>query len=129
MLLVIWATVIIWIAAPHFYLLNIKADDGTYADACLLAREKFPAGSLVVTFEYSGAIYYYTDFSVLRWEMIEPAEFTRFAALAAKAGRTIAAVNFKWQDGDLRQHCPGNWVPVGAVKNATLWRLDAPRPP
>jgi hypothetical protein len=126
LLLVIWSASILGIAAPRFYLLNIKADEGTYADACLLARAKFPAGTVAVTQDYSGAVYYYTDFSVLRWDMIEPAEFSRFAALAAKAGRSVISINFKWQDDDRLKRCPGNWVLVGTAKNATLWQLVAP---
>ncbi len=128
-LLVVWSTTIIGIAAPRFYLLNMKADEGTYEEACLLAREQFPSGTLVVTQDYSGAVYYYTDFPVLRWEMIEPAEFSRLSVLAAHAGRAVISINFKWQDDDRLKHCPGNWISVGAVKNATLWRLVPPTAP
>ena len=108
----------------------MKGYEQVYADACAAAAAKFPAGTLLVTSSFSGAVYFYTDFPILRWEEVDAAQFSRFAHLAQKAGRTVAALNFESQDETvLREKCPGNWVAAGRVKNATLWRLAAPTAP
>jgi hypothetical protein len=114
----------------HFALGEINNGEKTYAKACKLARTQFPADTLIVTFEFSGAFYYYTDFPILRWDQVEPEQFARYARLAQKAGRTIGAVGFRWEEQSaLKEHCPGNWVRVGEVGDAVLWRLAAPTPP
>jgi hypothetical protein len=105
----------------------MKGYEQVYADASAVAADVFPADTLVVTSSFSGSIYYYTQFPILRWEEVDAAQFVRFAGLAQKAGRTVGALNFESQDETvLREKCPGNWVSVGRVKNATLWRLAPP---
>ncbi len=125
----VWA---IGLAAFWIYrsaILEINNGEKTYAKACAAAREQFPPGTLVATVAFSGAFYYYTDFAILRWDGLEPAEFARLAALAQKAGRTVAAVEFKWEETRaLHEHCPGNWRRVGQVGDAIFWRLG-PTPP
>jgi hypothetical protein len=108
----------------------MKGYEQVYADACAAAAEKFPAGTLLVTSSFSGAVYYYTDFPILRWEEVDAPQFAHFVALARKAGRSVGALNFESQDPTvLREKCPGNWVQVARVKNATLWRLLESNPP
>jgi hypothetical protein len=108
----------------YFSITEIKNGEKTFAKACAAAQKVFPPGTLVVTFTFSGSFYYYTDFPILRWDQVGPTEFARYAALAQKAGRTVAAVNYKWEEQDaLQKHCPGNWQRVALVGDAILWRL------
>lgn len=111
----------------NFHVLYTKGYEDLYADASRAAQKTLPAQSLVVTSHFSGALYAYTDFPILRSDLIDAAQFARFAALAAKAGRPIAAVIFEFEEKEtLQERCPGDWKKVGSLKNATFWTLTAP---
>jgi hypothetical protein len=87
-------------------------------------REQIPPGTLIATQSFSGAFYYYTDFGILRWDQMQPAEFTRYATLAQKAGRMVVAVDYKWDlERAFKDYCPGNWEMIGHVSDAQIWRL------
>jgi len=122
--LAVWAAILGRYWSRQFYIMNTKAGEQTYAEACTELQQRFPPGTLVVTMTFSGALYFYTDLPVLRWDQVKPARFPEFVALAQKAGRQICAVDFKWEeDKALREHCPGNWERVTTLKNAAIWRL------
>lgn len=110
--------------------LTMKGREQIYADASLAALRLFPADSLVVSFYTCGALYAYTDFSVLRWDLLKPAQFAHFASLAKKSGRPVCALLLDSEEKEaLHERCPGEWTRLGSVRNATLWRLTASTPP
>jgi hypothetical protein len=110
-----------------FHLRLTKTYEQTYADATAAARSGFPANALVIAGQLSGALYYYTKFPVLRWELVNPSEFASFRALAEQAGRPICALLFDAEEPEaLQQKCPGPWVKISAVNNTALWRLEGP---
>ena len=128
--LAVWAAVLARYWTHRFFIMTMKAGEHTYIEACTELREKFPPGTLVVTMTFSGAAYFYTDLPVLRWDQVDAPRFAQFAALAQKAGRTVVAVEYKWEeDKALREHCPGNWQLVATLKNAAIWRLAAAAAP
>ncbi len=127
-------TIIVWAAGlsafwvKRFAILKIAESETTFAKACETARAQLPPGTLIVTLTFSGAIYRYTDFPILRWDLVDTTQFTRLAALARKTGRQVAALNYRWEDEiALGEHCIGNWVPAGHVGDATFWLLTPPR--
>lgn len=129
LVLAIWAIGLSVFWTRRFSITETKNGEKIYAKACAAVLEKFPPGTLVVTMTFSGAFYYYTDFAILRWDQVDAADFTRYAALAQQAGRSVVAVDFKWEEERaLHEHCPGNWVRAGQVGDALIWRL-APAPP
>jgi len=116
---------VFWVA--RFSILDVKNAEKTFVRVCDAARAQLPPDTLVVTMTFSGAFYYYTDFPVLRWDQVEPAQFARYAALARQAGRTVAAVDFPWEEKRaIHEHCPGNWTLVEKVSGVNLWRLAPP---
>lgn len=120
----IWAIGLSTYWFRHFELAETKGGERTYLKACEAARVHFPPGTLVATMNFSGALYYYTEFPVLRWDQVDAADFRRYAALAGKAGRTVAALEFRWEEPKaLRERCPGEWTRVAEVGNAVLWKL------
>lgn len=122
-----WAAGLGWFWTGKHHLLLTKTYERAYADASAAARTRFPAGALVIAGMHSGAIFYYTEFAVMRWEFVRPEEFARFRELAEKAGRPICAVLFDMEEKEaLRERCRGNWTEITKLKNVTLWRLDAP---
>ena len=123
-LLIAWSTAISWYWTRKFGVLYVKGYEQVYADANAAARAQLPNNALIVASFLSGGLYFYTDFPVLRWDQIKPTDFTRYAALAQKAGRPVYAVLHEFEEKDaLREHCPGDWTRVSAVKSVGFWRF------
>jgi hypothetical protein len=97
-----------------------------YVEGALAARERLPKDALVAALSFSGALYFYTDFAVLRWDQVEPQEFARYAKLAHDAGRPVCAVLFESEETDAFRRCPGAWNLVAKVRNVSLWQLPPP---
>ena len=127
--LMAWAAGGGWFWTTRLNLLLTKGYEQAYADAATAASTRFPPGALVVCSQLSGALYYYTDFPVLRWDFVNGGEFARFCALTRESGRPVCAVLFASEEHDaLQEHCAGEWTRLGTVKNIALWRLTgAPR--
>jgi hypothetical protein len=125
--LALWSVGLGWYWTAKFHLLLTKTYEQAYADSTAAARTHFPSNALVVAGQHSGAIYYYTPFPVLRWELVNASEFARFRALAEKAERPICALLFNVEEQEaLEQKCPGRWTKLATLKNTSLWRLAAP---
>lgn len=121
-----WTIALGWFWSQKFHLPLIRTYEQAYADSAAAANARFPANALVVSGLHSGALYYYTPFAVLRWEALQPGEFTRFAALAQQAHRPICAVLFDIEESTaLQEKCPGDWQRIGNVRNTSLWQLSA----
>jgi hypothetical protein len=126
--LVVWAVAGSWYWCNQLGVFQTKGYEDTYAAAAMAARERFPQGSLVVCSQTSGAVYYYTDFPVLRWDHINRPKFEGYTAIAQRTGLPIRALVFNVEEqAALQEHCPGNWVQVGKVENIGLWQLEYPR--
>lgn len=127
--LILWAVAGSTYWTGKFGVLYTQGYEQTYADAGAAARRLLPPDALVVCFHTCGALYAYTDFPILRWDQIDPAQFARFTALTARSGRPVCAVLFDSEEKEaLRQRCPGEWTRLGSVKNVGLWRLSAAAP-
>lgn len=125
-----WAVACSIFWTPRLELLQMKDHEGAYAEACRKAVEIVPPGALVASFAASGALYYYTDFPVLRADLIGPQEFAAYAAALQTSGRPIYALLFTGFDEHLLQdRIPGLWTRIAAVKSVGIWRLDAAAPP
>jgi hypothetical protein len=123
-LLVAWSVV----ASHHWTrklgVLYTQGYEQVYEDANLAARTQLPRDALVVASFLSGALYFYTDFAVLRWDHINATDFSRYAALAEKAGRPVCAVLHESEEpAALRERCHGNWTRLATVKSVGLWLL------
>lgn len=89
-----------------------------------LVRRHVPDRSLIVSMEFSGALRYYTNFQVVRWDWLEPADLPVLRARAEAKGYRLYALLFPWEEKDLPAHAPGKWKKVGEVREAILWELE-----
>lgn len=122
-----WAVAGSWLwSRPHgvFYM---KGYEDPYIAIGDLARARLPGNALVVSSMTSGALYYYTDFPVLRWDFVNRDEFKTYAALAQRNGVPLAAAVFNVEEDDaFKTHCPGDWEKIGSASNIGLWRMKPP---
>ncbi len=86
-----------------------------------------PANSVIVVSQASGALFYFTDFTLLRHEQIGPAVSRRILASLQSAGRPLYAVLWPFEADALRK-LPGTWARVGSVNDVGIWRCDPAGP-
>jgi hypothetical protein len=115
----------------HFGAHHVAYDEKVYSEASAWMREHLPANAVVATMQTSGALFYYTDYPLVRWDMISPADFQRIAAACTAAGRPIYAALFPFEIEDADQsafqkHLNGHWTQIGAVRYVSIWRYDSP---
>ena len=113
----------------HFDLADISSGESTYPETAAWLEAHLPANAVVGSMQTSGAIFYYTNFALFRWDFVSSAEFERIAAACAAAGRPVYASLFPFEiseQGAFRQHLPGHWTQLARIHDATVWRYDSP---
>jgi hypothetical protein len=86
-----------------------------------------PGNAAIVVSQASGALYYFTDFTLLRHDQMDAAVSARVLASLRAEGRPLYAVLFPFEASALRQ-LPGTWTRVGSVNDVGIWRRDPPAP-
>jgi len=128
LLLALWAIGSSWYWTPRLGVFLVKGYEQAYAGGAQAAVATLPKDAVVMSFAFSGALYFYSEFPVLRWDQMDAAAFGRYAALARQAGRPVCAVIFDFEEKDAFQRCPGGWRRLATLRNVGLWQLAAPNP-
>lgn len=128
LVLLLWAIGNAWYWIPELAVLQMKRYEQVYADAARTAQERLPRDAIIVCSAFSGSLYFYTEFPVLRTDQIEAPAFHRYASLAQGAGRPVCAVLFQSEEAEAFRRCPGTWTRLAQIRNVGLWQLAAPAP-
>ncbi len=118
----------------HLHALSIGRNEQVYAETAAWMQAHLPAHATVAAMEASGALFYYTDFTLVRWDMISSADFQRIAAAGTAAGRPLYAVLFPFEIEEtewsaFQKHLAGHWTQIGTVRSVSIWRYDSPPAP
>ncbi len=104
---------------------NVGKDEEAYRSAAAWMQTHVPPSAVVLAMQDGGALYYYTDFRVLRAEWFKPEKFRQLVPVIRAAGRPIYAILHDFEiEEEFSQHIPGNWVKIDRVFNRTVWRLE-----
>jgi hypothetical protein len=82
-----------------------------------------PADSVIVMSQASGALFYFTRFTLLRYEDMSPSISERVASTLQSKHRALFAVLFPFESERLKK-LPGKWVRVVSVDDVSIWRCD-----
>jgi hypothetical protein len=82
-----------------------------------------PADSAIVMSQASGALFYFTHFTLLRYEDMNPSISRRVASTLQSEHRSLFAVLFPFESERLK-NLPGKWVRVVSVDDVSIWRCD-----
>jgi hypothetical protein len=86
-----------------------------------------PENSAIVMSQASGALYYFTDFTLLRFEQMNPSVSQRVRATLRSEGRPLYAVLFPFELETLKK-LPGRWDHIVSVDDVSIWRCDLSSP-
>jgi hypothetical protein len=82
-----------------------------------------PENSAIVMSQASGALFYFTHFTLLRYEEMKPSVAQRVRSALKSGGRPLYAVLWPYEEGNLKK-LPGKWEHVVSVDDVTIWRCD-----
>jgi hypothetical protein len=116
---------ILWIA--RFQLLRSGRGDVAYRDASRRAARFAPSRSLIAAMQTSGALKYYADRPILRWDYVLPEKFAELRRRAADRGVALYALLWPFEIAEFAKHLPGDWQPVSRWGEIVLYHLDPVR--
>jgi hypothetical protein len=85
-----------------------------------------PRNSAIIAHQFSGALFYYTDLTLLRADQMDPSTAARVNTSVRSGAIPLYAVLFPFELGALRD-LPGPWALAGSVDDVTIWRCDRAR--
>lgn len=116
----------------YFYnVLSVGAFELIHHDSIRMALERLPAKAVVVSGETSGAIHFYTERTVMRFEDIVPVRWPTLKSSVLSSGYDFYALLMDSELESAQQRVPGHWDEVGRVRQCALWHiqpLDRPLP-
>jgi hypothetical protein len=98
-----------------------------YGRVCDWLNAHLPKNSAVVVSQASGALFYYTPFTLLRFDEMNLSVATRAEASLQSEGRPLYAVLFPFEEGVLGS-LPGRWDHVISVDDVSIWRCEIAPP-
>ncbi|HVS54421.1 MAG TPA: hypothetical protein VHD62_18840 [Opitutaceae bacterium] len=109
--------------AKKFKPLNSGRGEDVYPLAAAWLREHAPANAVVVAMQTSGSLHFYTNFTLVRWDQIQPADYATLVAALRASGRPLYAALFPFEEEEaLKTRLPGRWTQIGSVRQATFWQ-------
>lgn len=123
----LWAIAGFWYWTAHFHILNTQIDEHGYIEVGGWARDHLPAGSVVACMADSGAIYYYTSFPIVRWDVMSADDFSRHVTAIARARQPLYLIVFPFEETRaLGEHPPARWEKTAVVAGRNIWRYLGP---
>jgi hypothetical protein len=108
----------------EFAVLNANSRSGVYVEAANWVNARLPPTAAIVAMQASGALFYYTDFPILRWDWLSESMIAELDANARKGGERLYAVLFPIDiDMGALQRLPGAWTQIGTVREVTIWQF------
>ncbi len=116
-----------WTLQKHA--LSIGDSEYRYVQIAHWAQSRLPTDAVMAAMQTSGALFYYTPLTLIRYDQVNPEDFAKIAQAAAAAKRPVYAALFPFEVKlALERQMPGQWTQVGAVRDTTFWRYDGSTP-
>ncbi len=104
--------------------LYIGTTEHRYEDVAFWMEKNVPQDAICLTMQASGAIFYYTGFTFIRWDFVDQADVGQIESAIWNAKRPLYAVlfPFEYNDPGVLARMPGNWTRVGLVGDVQILR-------
>jgi hypothetical protein len=108
----------------RFDLLSMGAGTSAHSASCRWANQTLPSQAVVVAMEMSGALKFYTERPILRWDCIYPPEWTVVKNHAAEKGYRWYALLLPLEIENAQKRLGGKWVKLGMLDQVSLWQIE-----
>jgi hypothetical protein len=110
---------------PHY----AGRGDRAYQIAIQAMRPVLPPGAVIAAMQASGAIYCYSDYTIVRGDQIRPDTLPLIVDACGAARRPLYALLQFEEQRDYPEHrLPGAWEKIRTLRDFTLWRCTAAVP-
>jgi hypothetical protein len=111
-----------WTAAASYRLsfINLRDGEKIYPYTAYWVRDHLPENSVIACMQLSGAIYYYTNFPIVRWDCIDTRKVATFLKNAAAQNRPIYAVLWPFEVDDALRRFGGDWSKIAEIGNQRI---------
>jgi hypothetical protein len=86
-----------------------------------------PPNAVCVAVQATGALYFYTDFTFIRWDALDTDSVARIEDAVRSSGRPLYSVLFPYETLEfhvLEKRMPGHWIQVASVDDVAIWRRE-----
>jgi len=107
--------------------LGIGKGELKYALVSDWMTKNLPKNAVCAAMEATGAIFYYTNFTFVRYDMLNAENVSKVEAAIRRSGRPLYAVLFPYEILErhaLDKRMPGHWIQIGNVDDVTIWRRE-----
>ena len=105
-------------------ILAIEPQERTYPDAAQWAQRHLPQKAAVFCLQVSGAFIYYTEFMVVRWDLVAPEKYPTLLTALVQAERPVYAALFPFESPGALEKIGGQWTKLATVGQVTFWRRE-----
>lgn len=107
-----------------FSALQPRQGDQAYPHAAAWIRAHLPADAAVLSMQTSGSLFFYTDFTLLRWDQIRDSNRAAVMAAVAAGNRPLYATLFPFEVQPALRAVPGHWTQIHSEGQVTIWVRD-----
>lgn len=111
--------------AHDFEIMTLARGEKNYPDAAHWAQKNIPANSAIFCMQVSGAFFYYSDFLLVRWDMIEPAQHDTLLRIIAEQKRPVYAALFEFETPRALEKIGGRWTKLTTIGQVTFWQRQS----
>jgi hypothetical protein len=128
-----WAVLIIMVAVTlsherryirKFDIFSIGRGEEWYPLSCRWADQQLPSQSLIVSMQFSGALKFYTDRPIVRWDEMTPGQWPEVKKRAAERGYQWHALLLPFEVEEAQKRLGGKWTKLGMLDQTSLWKIE-----
>ena len=106
----------------HYHALSSGKGESVYPKTAAWLTEHAPSNAVILAMQESGALYYYTPFTIIRWDELDKALTNQIILKIKEQHRPLFAPLFNWEKTEaLTQRFPGEWIKRETFKDVTIW--------
>jgi hypothetical protein len=105
-------------------LFNFGASQLANYTSCRWADQTISGNSLVVAMQMSGALGFYTERPIVRWDWLEAGRWSTVKKHAAERGYQWYALLHPFEVEDAQKRVGGKWIELGMMGSISLWRIE-----
>jgi hypothetical protein len=113
-----------WYHIRRFNVFLTRAAQASNAYSCLWADGRLPDRSLVAAKEMSGALKFYTQRLIIRYDLVGPSQWLLLKEHARAREYQWYALLMPFEIEDAQKRMPGKWEKIGTIEQNSLWRID-----
>lgn len=89
-----------------------------------MVADATPANSFIASMEMSGALKFYTDRQIVRWDQLQSQDWELLKGRAREKNYRFYALLMEHELADAKTRMPGVWTRLGSVRHISFWKVD-----